>query len=137
MVREGSIVTTIKKEQIESTYRAMVEVRRVYEESENRVNMLKILDAMAFLHLGVSLMFRLSYDKSCNLKEAIKNNNKFLTDYFPTWKNSKFIKLGYVIKNRINFKLWVVKIIYKLHLFRAFLVVYRFMIDKLKIDIKW
>ena len=137
MVREGSIVTTIKKEQIESTYRAMVEVRRVYEESENRVNMLKILDAMAFLHLGVSLMFRLSYDKSCNLKEAIKNNNKFLTDYFPTWKNSKFIKLGYVIKNRINFKLWIVKIIYKLHLFRAFLVVYRFMIDKLKIDIKW
>ena len=137
MVRQGSIITSIKKEQVESTYRAMVEVRRVYEESENRVNMLKILDAMAFLHLGVSLMFRLSYDKDCALKSAIKDNNKFLDDYFPTWRRSKFIKLGYVIKNKINFKLWVVKIIYKLHLFRAFLVVYRFMIDKLKIDIKW
>ena len=136
-VRQSSIITSIKKEQVESTYRAMVEVRRVYEESENRVNMLKILDAMAFLHLGVSLMFRLSYDKDCDLKSAIKDNNKFLDDYFPTWRRSKFIKLGYVIRNKINFKLWVVKIIYKLHLFRAFLVVYRFMIDKLKIDIKW
>ncbi len=137
MVRQGSIITTIKKEQVESTYRAMVEVRKVYEESKNRVNMLKILDAMAFLHLGVSLMFRLSYDKNCNLKVAIKDNNEFLDDYFPTWRSSKFIKLGYVIKNKSNFKLWIVKIIYRLHLFRAFLVVYRFMIDKLKIDIKW
>ena len=137
MVREGSIITSIKKEQVESTYQAMTEVRRVYEESVNRVSMLKVLDAMAFLHLGVSLMFRLSYDKDCNLKEAIKTNNQFLDDYFPTWRYSKYIKFTYVVKNHTNFKLWVVKVFYKLHLFRLFLKVYRFMIDKLKIDIKW
>ena len=34
MVRQGSIITSIKKEQVESTYQAMVEVRRVYENSE-------------------------------------------------------------------------------------------------------
>lgn len=137
MVRQGSIITTIKKEQVDSTYLAMTEVKKVYENSDNRVTMLPILDAMAFLHLGVSLMFRLSYDKNCNLKESIKTNNKFLDECFPTWKHSKYIKLSYVVKEHTNFKLWIVKIFYKLHLFRVFLTLYRFMIDKLKIDIKW
>lgn len=137
MVRQGSIITTIKQEQIESTYRAMVEVRRVYEESENRVRMLPILDAMAYLHLGVSLMFRLSYDKNCNMKQTLKENHQFLDDYFPTWRHTKYIKLSYVIKNHMNFKLWIVRTVDRMHLFRAFLTVYRFMIDKLKIDIKW
>ena len=137
MVRQGSIITSIKKEQVESTYQAMIEVRKVYENSENRVRMLPLLDAMAFLHLGVSLMFRLSYDKNCKLKEAVKENSEFLDNYFPTWRYTKFVKLGYVIKNHVNFKLWIIKIVYKLHLFRAFLSIYRFMIDKLHIDIKW
>ena len=137
MVRQGSIITSIKKEQVESTYQAMVEVRRVYENSENRVRMLPLLDAMAFLHLGVSLMFRLSYDKNCNLALAVKENSEFLDNYFPTWRYTKFVKLGYVVKNHVNFKLWIIKVVYKLHLFRAFLAVYRFMIDKMHVDIKW
>ena len=137
MVREGSIITSIKETQVNSTYQAMKEVREVYLKSPNKDYMLELLDAMAFLHLGVSLMFRLSYDKECNLKEAIEKNNDFLNTNFPTWRKSVYTKLSYVLKYHCNFKLWVVKIFYKLHLFRAFLCVYRFMIDKLKIDIKW
>lgn len=138
MVRKDSIISTIRKEQIESTYNAMIEVRKIYEKSENRVAMLKVLDGMAFLHLGISLMFRLSYDKSCNLKEAIKNNNKFMDDYFSTWRHLPYLKLSYILSHgKTNLKLWVMKLIYKLHLFRAFLCVYRFMINKLGIDIKW
>mgnify|MGYP005769007843 FL=1 len=137
MVRQGSIITTIKKEQIDSTYQAMVEVRRIYEESENRVKMLPMLDAMAYLHLGVSLMFRLSYDKTCDLKQSLKNNYQFMDDYFPTWRHNCYMKLSHVLKYHMNFKLWVVRTIDRMHLFRAFLTVYRFMIDKLKIDIKW
>ena len=76
MVRTDSIINTIKKDKVESTYQAMTEVRKVYENSENRVKMLPVLDGMAFLHLGISLMFRLSNDKDCNLKEAIKESQK-------------------------------------------------------------
>ena len=138
MVRTDSIINTIRKEQVESTYLAMTEVRRVYENSDRRVTMLPVLDSMAFLHLGISLMFRLSNDKECNLKEAIKTNNKFLDDWFPTWRYSKFIKLSYMFKHGFNnLKIWIVKMCYKFHLFRAFLKVYNFMITKLKIDIKW
>lgn len=138
MVRTDSIINTIRKEQVESTYLAMTEVRRVYENSDRCETMLPVLDSMAFLHLGISLMFRLSNDKECNLKEAIKTNNKFLDDWFPTWKYSKFIKLSYMFKHGFNnLKIWIVKMCYKFHLFRAFLKVYNFMITKLKIDIKW
>ncbi len=138
MVRADSIINTIKEEKVDSTYQAMIEVREVYEKSKNRVKMLPVLDGMAFLHLGISLMFRLSNDPECNLKKSIVKNNKFLDDYFPTWRNLKYLKLNYMLKFGFkNFKLWIMKIIYKLHMFRCFLKVYNFMINKLKIDIKW
>ncbi len=136
MIRSDSIINTIKKEQIESTYLAMREVRNVY--IKNNRNLLPVLDAVAFLHLGISLMFRLSYDPNCNLKKAIDNNTKFLDKYFPTWRKSEYIKLSYMRKNGFdNMKLYIVRWFYRLHLFRVFLFLYRFMIDKLKIDIKW
>lgn len=138
MVRTDSIINTIKEEKVDSTYQAMLEVRRIYEQSENRARMLPVLDGMAFLHLGVSLMFRLSNDPECDLKKAIKRNNKFLDDYFPTWRHLKYLKLSYMVKHGFgNFKILIMKNIYKLHMFRIFLKIYNFMISKLKIDIKW
>lgn len=139
MVRTDSIINTIKKDKVESTYQAMVEVRKIYENSDNRVKMLPVLDAMAYLHLGISLMFRLSNDKDCDLKEAIKTNNKFLDDYFPTWRHCKYIKLSYMLKkhNLDKLKFMIVNWFYKLHIFRMFLWLYNFMITKLKVDIKW
>lgn len=139
MVRTDSIINTIKKDKVESTYQAMIEVRKVYENSENRVKMLPVLDAMAYLHLGMSLMFRLSNDKDCDLKDAIKTNTNFLDDYFPTWRHCKFIKLSYMFKRKSfdKLKIWIANCFYKLHMFTLFLKVYNLMITKLKIDIKW
>ena len=83
-------------------------------------------------------MFRLSNDPECDLKKAIKRNNKFLDDYFPTWRHLKYLKLSYMIKHGFgNLKILIMKNIYKLHMFRIFLKIYNFMISKLKIDIKW
>lgn len=136
MIRSDSIINTIRKEQIDSTYLAMTEVRDIYASDNKRL--LPVLDSMAFLHLGISLMFRLSYDPNCNLKEAIAKNMKFLDENFSTWRKSRYITLPYMMKNGFdNMKLWIVRMFYRLHMFRAFLTVYRFMIDKLKIDIKW
>ena len=137
-VRRDSIINTIKENQLKETYDAMLEVKKIYMESETGRKMLEMLDAMAFLHFGVSLMFRLSYDKSCNLKRAIEHNNMWLDKNFPTWRNNEYISIQYVISNQfVNFKLWIVKSFYKVHLFRLFLGMYRFMIDKIGLDIKW
>lgn len=136
MIRSDSIINTIKEEQIESTYRAMLEVRNVYKKENPQL--LTLIDAMAFLHLGVSLMFRLSYDPNCNMKKAIRRNLQFMDRYFPTWRKCQYLTVRYMKKNGFdNFKLWIVRWVYRVHFFRAFLAVYRFMINKLKIDIKW
>lgn len=136
MVHLDSTINMIKKEQIESTYLSICELRDIYENSNKEF--LEVLDAMAFLHLGVSLMFRLSYDAECNLKETIYNNLSFLNEHFPTWKKSKYMKLSYIINKEFgNYKLYIVRWFYRLHLFRVFIYLYRIMIDRFKIDVKW
>lgn len=136
MVRKDSIINTVKKELLESTYKSIKEIREVYE--KEKPELLDYVDANAFLHIGVSLMYRMSADKTLNFKEALKENKKFLNENFPKWRSSKYIKLNYVIKHKgTNLKLWIVKMFYNLGLFRLFIKVYTFMINKFGVDIKW
>ena len=136
MVRKDSIINQVKKELIPSVYESMSEVRSIYEKENPK--MLEYLDACAFLHLGISFMYRLYSDKNLNFKQALKTNTKFLNETFPTWKNNKYIKHSYVRKHKgTNKKLWIVRQIYKMHLFKPFIATYTFMINKLGIDIKW
>ena len=135
MVRQDSIISTIKKEQIESTQNAMVDVKNIYEEKNKEL--LELLNAMAFLHFGISLTFRLSYDKK-NFKETYKTVKNYLNKEFPNWKKCKYLNIWYNLTHKSsNLKIAIMKKVYKLGLYKSFLVLYRFMIDKLKIDIKW
>lgn len=136
MVRKDSIINTVKKELIPGVYDAMKEVRSIYEKDNNK--MLEYVDANAFLHLGISFMYRLSEDKNLDFNEALKNNTKFLNDYFPMWNKNQYIKLKYIKNNKgTNKKLYIVKKFYDLHMFKLFLSMYKFMINKIGIDIKW
>ena len=51
------------------------DVKNIYESEENGKSLLPVLDAMAFLHFGISLMFRISADKTSNFKEELKGTN--------------------------------------------------------------
>ena len=137
MVRSDSIVATIKKEQVVSTENAFLDVKKLYEAEESGRKLLPVLDAMAFLHFGLSLMFRVSADKTSNFKEELKKNREFLDNNFPTWRNTKYLKIFYCLKHKSNMKVAIMRKVYKSGMFRAFISVYNFMINKLKIDIKW
>lgn len=137
IIRNDSIMTTIDKSKIDSTYKAMLEVKQVYEENANQ-QLRYFLDAAAFLHLGVSLMFRISYDKSANLKQELQRNKQYLDNNFPTWNTDKIIsetnakKDGGVLK-----KANLARKIYRSTFTGLALSIYRFMIHKLNRDIKW
>lgn len=136
MVRKDSTINSIKKDMIEDTYNAMKEVRNVYEKENTK--MLDYIDATAFLHLGVSLMYRLSESNKSEFNKIFKNNKEFLNNNFPNWIKTEYTTLKYIINNNgSNLKLWILKIVYKLNLFNLFITLYNFMINKLKIDIKW
>lgn len=136
MVRKDSIINTVKPELIPGTYAAMKEIRDLY--AREAPELLDYIDANAFLHLGISLMYRLSTVENIDFPQIIRDNTKFLNENFPRWRKTNYTKLGYVLKNHgTNSKLWGVKCFYNLGLFRVFLKSYNFMIKKLGVDIKW
>ena len=136
MVRKDSIINTINVSKLDSVYKSMLEIRNFYK--KERKDLLDYVDANAFLHLGISLMYRLSENKDVDFKKVLKDNTEYLKKNFPNYKTTKYTKLSYIITHRgVNFKLWVVKCFYNLGLFRLFLATYKFMIKRLKIDIKW
>lgn len=138
MVRSDSAITTIKKEQIEVTQNAMLNIKEIYTYNEKNDDIMELISDIAFLHFGISLMFRLSYDKNINLKKEIKNNEEFLNKNFSLWRKSRYLNISYCIANGFkNIKIAIMKKIYIFKLFPLFLKVYKFIIDKLNIDIKW
>lgn len=137
MVRKDSIINTIEPEVIPPTYAAMKEIRDLYASSKNQ-DYLDYVDANAFLHLGISLMYRLSTNKKVDFDKLLKENTKFLDKNFPNWRNNRYITLKYIKKNNgANKKLYIVKKFYDLRLFKIFLIAYKAMINKLGVDIKW
>ena len=94
--------------------------------------------AEAFLHMGISLMFRVSYDKTANLGTVLRENRAYLDKHFRTWKSSDIISLKHALKYKgANLKVWLARIVYRAHLMRAALGAYRLMIEKTGRDIKW
>lgn len=96
------------------------------------------LATMAFLHLGISWAFMLSYDKSVKMTEALRGIIKYLNENFPEWKNSKHFKITNCLKK--GFKhicIWGVHLFYKLHLPIVYIWVNRFLSDIVKLEVKW
>ena len=138
IVREGSAMNTLKKEEIRSIQNAMIEIKEEYIKYKSGQEELDILSSMAFLHFGVSLMLRASNDNNCNFKEEYKNNLIYLNNNFKEWKKTEYLKILYCLKNKSsNLKLAIVKKIYIFHMFGIFISFYKFITKTLKIDIKW
>lgn len=83
-------------------------------------------------------MLRVSESSDCDFIEEYKNNITFLNEHFPEWKKTKYMKLFYCFTNHsANFKLAIVKKMYVFHVFRFFIMTYKWITKTLKIDIKW
>lgn len=138
MVRKDSIINTVDAEKLPGTYAAMKEVRGYYEKKREE-KYLDYTDANAFLHLGISIMYRLSENKSVDFPRFLKENTKYLDENFPRWRRNPYMSLGFLIKNKgANSKLWVVRQFYRVPGgFRFFLFCYKMMINKLRVDVKW
>lgn len=136
MVRAGSAINSVHEELLSPIFDAFLCIRGCYK--EGRPELLDMLDAVAFLHLGVSLVFRLSCSKDVNIQTAISDMTVYLDDNFPTWRKSPYINWSYArSRGGSLLKLLAVQKVFKAHFMPAFLWVYRFMIDKLHVDIKW
>lgn len=138
MVRAGSIIQTVRKEQVDQAYGALLEVRDYYRELSVPDDLMTSLDTMAFQHLGVSFMYRLSADDSCDFSAELKRNEAFLDENFPAWRETPYLKHEYVNTHSSAFsKLRIAHKAYKAHLMGPFLKTYSFVTTKAGFDIKW
>lgn len=138
LVRIGSIINSITMSQIDAVYEAMREMKARYEAEECSPGLLEAIDATAFLHLGISLNYRLSSNPECDLKQVLKNCTAFLDEEFSTWRNSPFINRKYARAHGMAHKrLYTAWLFYKTGLFPNFLKGYSFVLNTLHIDIKW
>ena len=136
MVRSDSIITTIKMTQVDSVLTAFSEIQQRYRVA--CPELIPILDVIAFLHLGVSLTFRLSNNRSADVDSYIIRVTNYLNEYFPSWKTSTYLHPGYAFAHGSAYvKLLVVHRVYLMGLLPQFLKAYTFMINTFHVDIKW
>lgn len=137
-LRYDSQIHTVNKQDVDNLKKYLLEVKELYIKEKKYEEYKYILDMMAFIHLGVSVMYRASYDKSINIKEMLKDTIKYLDENFTTWRKSPFLKFGYSIKRGIkHVGLWGISKVYKWNMPMLFIKPYRFVVDVLKIDIKF
>lgn len=138
MIRQDSIIHTIRADQVDGVLNSFAEVRKLYDSNKCTPQKQDMVATAAFLHLGISLLFRLSYDKQSNLPSYISKCTVFLDETFPRWRTAPYLKLSYAISRKGAFiKLWIVRNFYRIHAMPQFMALYRFAIDRLHIDIKW
>lgn len=137
-LRYDSQIHTINIKDVNNLKKYLLEVKKTYIEYKKYDEMKYLLDLMAFIHLGVSVMYRASYDENINIKEELKNTIEYLDSNFPTWRKSPFLKFKYSLKRGVkHIGLYVISILYKFNLGYVFIKLYRFMIDKIRIDVKF
>lgn len=137
-LRYDSQIHNVNKQDVENLKKYLLELKDLYIKENKYDEMKYILDLMAFIHLGTSVMYRASYDKNINMKNMMKETISYLDENFGTWRKSPYLKLGYSLKKGFtHFGLWGISKLYKWNMPMVYINLYRFMVDKLKIDIKW
>ncbi len=137
-LRYDSQIHSVNKQDVENLKKYLLEVKKLYIETNKYEEMKYILDTFAFLHLGTSVMYRVSYDNTVNIKKELKETIEYLDNNFENWRKSPFLKFGYSLKKGFkHIALWGVSLFYKWGIPIVYIKVYRFLVDKLKIDIKF
>ena len=134
-VRKNSDINTMKSDVIENMYNNLIRVKKHYK--LNKTEMCELFDAYVFLHMGISLIYRIYKSKDENFNKIYKNNIKMLNKEFSSWKRNRYYSLIYCLKYHRNLKIHMSYVFYRIHMFKLFIITYDFITSKLKFDIKW
>ena len=137
-VRSGSQINSVKPEQLDGARSAMANVRSVYELRALGPAMMESLASMAFLHIGVSMTFRIVSFSSTVVEEEIVKTREFLDGVFPEWNTARCLCFRYAICHGFPMiRIWGAAIAFKSGLLPTLLLLYGRLIDATGIDMKW
>lgn len=137
-IRKTSLMNTISKKNYDEFLNGLIDVKKTYESINKYEKYKNILDLIAFIHLGISYTYRLASNKNMNRRQVIRTTKENLNTYFPGWRTNPYLNFSHSIKKGIKgIGLWGCCLLYKLNMFGIFVGLYTFLINHLKIDIKW
>lgn len=94
-VREGSTITTVTPEAVGDALAALTRVKERYEAQGASAQHKELLADMAFLHVGVSMSYRLARDADRSNAKSIAKSLRAVDRAFPEWRHSAYLKWGY------------------------------------------
>ena len=137
-LRSSSQIHSLNLKDVENLKKYLLVIRDYSKQIGKYEEYKDTLSNMAFLHLGISWAFMLSYDKDVKIGKELKNITKYLNENFPEWRNSKLYSIRHCFPKGFKFIcIWGVHLFYKLHLPIVYIWVNRFLLDVVKMDVKW
>lgn len=134
IVNQNSLIMNIKQETADMFEKDLILLKQKYLKNNYSKEYMDYLTLQVFIHNCISIPSRLYNNKDVNIKERIKHIKEYMNDNFKGWKHLKIKIKGRFIK---KMAIYVIIFMYKINIFRLFLFSYNFMINKLKIDVKW
>lgn len=134
--RRQSLSNSIDYKTFKMIKNLLIEKKQSYIDAKLPDYFIYFIDKVALIHIGVSMLTKLSYRKEINMRREIKITKKYLEKNFNQWKKTN------VFSSFKNFKireigLYILTMLYKVNLFIIFIKLYKFSNDILKKDIKW
>ena len=134
MVNNNSLIMTVKEQDVDSFENDLLILKNRYISTNYGSAYMNYLTLQVVIHECISLPSRLYNNKNCNINKRIKHIQKYMNENFPTWKKTKIHIKGRFIK---KIAIYTILLMYRMNIFRLFLVTYNFCINELKIDVKW
>ena len=137
-IRRDSSILTINKGDLPTIERCLLSIRSDVEQSaaQNSAQMLRLLDSMAFIHLGVSVVLR-RIQGGDSIRQAVADARGCLDRGFPLYGRPEY-GLGWNIRNGgVMLKPLIALRCFQLRLMGPLFAVYRLVTEKLHREIKW
>lgn len=138
MLHEGSMINTVTVSQVESVKAALLEIKNQLNAKPAPEALQQAFDATVFLHLGISMTYRLSSSPEVDLQNELARTTAFLDEHAPTWRHNPYISLGYALAHGKSYKLlWAGSVAYKSHLITPLLAAYSWYLKTFNTELKW
>lgn len=134
MVRKDSLIMGITEEKAQLFEDNLLEIKSKYINNNYSDDIFNYLTMEVFIHNCISIPSRLFNNKDINIRKRLEHIKEYMNHNFPNWKKFKFKIKGQFLKNTA---IHIIRFMYKTNTFIVFLYLYNFLINKLKIDIKW
>lgn len=135
-IRRDSTITTINKTDLPVIEARMTDARAHVQRISEDEKILSLIDSMAFIHFGTSVVLR-RIQGGDKVREAVADARRFLDQGFPLYKKPTY-GLRWNMKNRyIMLKPLIALLCFRLHLMGPLFACYRFVTEKLHVEIKW